>query len=333
MKAQVFTEQVKLAAGGQWDGILQSLCGLTDNEVNPRKRNIPCPHCGGRDRYEFKSADNGNYFCRHCGAGDGFSLIMKMQECRFPDAVDQVARWLGIERRSYRNEAEALADQARITASMEARRQEQEARRQQEAEQKKKRQEQVADTVPSILGKALPADPNHPYLVRKQLPPMNLRQDGNLLLIPLFARGHKLVNVEKIKPDGFKFGLEDGLRTNVYHRFGDESWTVYICEGWATGASLYLMERETIRVYSSMGKGNLEGVARIASEQNPDSRLIIAADNDTHQPDNPGLTDAMKAAQSVGALIMLPPAMQNSSNGADFSDYYLANGGLRHGNV
>lgn len=58
------SEQVKLAAYGQWDMILQNLCGLSDKETIPTKSGMPCPNCGGHDRYEFKSADNGYYMCR-----------------------------------------------------------------------------------------------------------------------------------------------------------------------------------------------------------------------------------------------------------------------------
>ncbi|WP_252177476.1 primase-helicase zinc-binding domain-containing protein [Endozoicomonas sp. 4G] len=333
MTAQLFTDRVKLAAGGQWDSILQAVCGLTDNEVNPRKRNIPCPHCGGRDRYEFRNADIGHYFCRHCGSGDGFSLIMKMQECRFPEAVDQVARYLGIERKPYRNEAEALAEQTRIAVRMAQRKALQEEWQALEAEEKRRRQNQVADRVPFILAGAKPADPNHPYLVKKKLPPLGLYQQGRLLLVALYAEGHKLVNLERITPEGKKFRLKYGLCEGVYHRFGAEAWTVYVCEGWATGASLYLMDSQAVRVYAAAGKHNLEAVARIARDQNPDSRLIIAADNDTHQPDNPGLSQALKAAESTGAAVLLPTLKQTSDQGTDFSDFYLATGGLKHGTV
>ena len=333
MTAHIYTERVKLAAGGHWDSILQAICGLTDNEVNPRKRNIPCPHCGGRDRYEFKSPDNGNYFCRHCGSGDGFSLIMKIQECRFPEAVEQVGRYLGIERKSYKSEAEELAEQARIAAKVETRKRERQIEQEREAERKRNRQVQVAASVPGILADAQPADPNHPYLVRKQLPPLGLYQQGRLLLVGLYVSGHRLVNLERITPEGKKLSLAGGLRDGVYHRFGAESWTVYVCEGWATGASLYLLDNQSVRVYSAMGKGNLEAVARIAREQNPDSRLIVAADNDTHQPDNPGLTEALKAAEAVRAAVLLPTQAKATSNGTDFSDFYLARGGLKHGSM
>ena len=30
MKTHVYTERVKLAAGGQWGSILQAMCGLTE---------------------------------------------------------------------------------------------------------------------------------------------------------------------------------------------------------------------------------------------------------------------------------------------------------------
>ena len=333
MKAQLFTERVKLTAGGQWDSILQALCGLTDNEVNPRKHNMPCPHCGGRDRYSFMNVDDGNYICRQCGSGDGFSLIMKLQECRFPEAVEQVGRYLGIERRSYRDQAEILAEETRINAMVKARKQEREQAEARETEKQQQCQGQVAERAARIMASAQPASPCHPYLKIKQLPPLGLLQQGSLLLVGLYAQGHRLVNIEHITSRGGKFGLKHGQRIGVYHRFGGHSWTVYICEGWATGASLYLMENQAVRVYAAMGKGSLENVARIAREQNPGSRLIVAADNDTHQPDNPGLAQALKAAETVGAAVLLPTLAQATSKGTDFSDFYLAKGGLKHGSM
>ena len=258
---------------------------------------------------------------------------MKIQECRFPEAVEQVGRYLGIERKSYQSETEKLAEQTRLAAQMEARRQKRRLRQEQEAQYKLNRQKRVAVNVPSILAEAQPADPNHPYLIKKQLPPLELYQQGRLLLVALYVKGHRLVNLERITPEGKKLSLAGGLRDGVYHRFGGESWTVYICEGWATGASLYLMENRAVRVYAAMGKGNLKAVARIAREQNPDSRLIVAADNDTHQSGNPGLSEALKAAEAIGATVLLPTLAQATGNGTDFSDFYLAMGGLKDGSM
>ncbi len=325
---QAFSEKVKLAATGQWDSILKKLCGLSDTEVNPRKKNIPCPICGGTDRYEFKTPDNGKYYCRVCsGWGDGFTLIMKMTQCSFYDAVQKVALHLGIENKSYNTPFQAQAENKQLALLAEERRRKQAIKQAIEDAKEKQKQKEVAENIPSILASAQPANPKHPYLVRKRLPPLGVRQIGSWLQIPLYADGHRLVNIERITPEGDKRGLKGGQRKGVYHRFGGQCWTVYICEGWATGASLYLMENQSVRVYSAMGKGNLLAVAKIAKSQNPDSRCILVADNDTHLAGNPGLNEALKAAKAIEATLILPNLSEQKAGGCDFSDYFLSKGG------
>lgn len=40
-----------------------------------KKRQGPCPLCGGRTRFRFTNKFNrGNWFCNHCGSGDGVAL-------------------------------------------------------------------------------------------------------------------------------------------------------------------------------------------------------------------------------------------------------------------
>ncbi len=269
---------------------------------------------------------NGNYICRQCGAGDGFSLIMKVSDCSFIEAVEMVGQYLGITRQGYSNPIH-------FEENIELRRLEKD-RYLKEAAAEKHRQEAVAaQRAVRLWNSASLANSEHPYLIRKQLPALGLKQSGNNLLIPLYAHDHELVNIEQINSCGKKFGLKNGKRKDVYYRFGQESWTVYICEGWATGASLYLMEGQTIQVYSAMGKGNLTAISYIAKEQNPDSRLILAADNDTHLSGNPGLKDALHAAEAVGATVMMPPAISTQHRGTDFSDFYLANGGHAYGTL
>ena len=43
-------DDVKRQAAGQWQRILQNVCGLTAEQVRPGYRG-PCPHCGGDDRF------------------------------------------------------------------------------------------------------------------------------------------------------------------------------------------------------------------------------------------------------------------------------------------
>jgi putative DNA primase/helicase len=40
--------------------------------------------CGGKDRFRFDDKEgHGTWICTHCGAGDGFSLLMKVMGIDF----------------------------------------------------------------------------------------------------------------------------------------------------------------------------------------------------------------------------------------------------------
>jgi len=83
--------QVKLDAVGRWPGIFSAL-GITVGEG----KHCPCPNCGGKDRFRFDDiAGAGTYFCSQCGAGDGWSLVMKVLGVDFVEAVEGVAKILG----------------------------------------------------------------------------------------------------------------------------------------------------------------------------------------------------------------------------------------------
>jgi len=54
-------------------------------------KHCPCPLCGGKDRYRWTDKDdNGCYFCNGCGAGNGFSLLMKFKDWDFRTAAREV---------------------------------------------------------------------------------------------------------------------------------------------------------------------------------------------------------------------------------------------------
>ena len=83
---------IKEETVGRWPGILASL-GI---EVGNSGKHCPCPNCGGRDRYRFDNKEGrGTYYCNGCGAGDGFSLVMKCLNVDFKGAVEAVRRVIG----------------------------------------------------------------------------------------------------------------------------------------------------------------------------------------------------------------------------------------------
>lgn len=85
---------LKARAYGRWPSILTA-CGV-DSEILTR-RNKPCPLCrNGRDRFTFDDKNgNGDYYCRKCGAGDGFNLLMKCLGIDFIEAEKRVGRAIG----------------------------------------------------------------------------------------------------------------------------------------------------------------------------------------------------------------------------------------------
>lgn len=86
-------DDVKRRAHGRWTDILAT---LSVDECILRKRNLPCPLCGGTDRFQYtdKFAE-GNYHCRHCGPGGGFKLLQAVKGIDFNTALQEVERCVG----------------------------------------------------------------------------------------------------------------------------------------------------------------------------------------------------------------------------------------------
>lgn len=75
-------------ARGRWHGILVAL-GV--DAAFLRDKHGPCPACGGKDRFRFDDKDGaGTYHCSQCGAGDGFSLLMKVTGKGFAEVAKEV---------------------------------------------------------------------------------------------------------------------------------------------------------------------------------------------------------------------------------------------------
>jgi putative DNA primase/helicase len=66
-------------------------------DVALKKRNRPCPACGGKDRFTFDNRKGcGDFFCRHCGAGTGFDLLMRVHGWTFTKARQEVIKAAGL---------------------------------------------------------------------------------------------------------------------------------------------------------------------------------------------------------------------------------------------
>ena len=86
-------DEVKRRAHGRWTEILGSL-GVEERIL--KKRNGPCPLCGGTDRFQYTDKfGEGNYHCRSCGAGGGFKLLQAAKGIDFNTALREVEQCVG----------------------------------------------------------------------------------------------------------------------------------------------------------------------------------------------------------------------------------------------
>lgn len=136
-----------------------------------------------------------------------------------------------------------------------------------------------------------------PYIVKKGIRPIGARQLRNQLLIPMCQINPEhpeelsLVSLQIITEaetdDGGK-EIKKVFLTGTPKKGSfcllappgtDDADIVYVCEGWATGCSIYQATKKP--VYVAFDAGNLDSV--IASiKQIEKAKIVIAADNDCH---------------------------------------------------
>lgn len=178
---------------------------------------------------------------------------------------------------------------------------------------------------------------SHPYLTKKDVMPHNTKlgkwaykdEDGtlcteeNALLVPLYKNG-ELVSMQGILPNGDKKLLYKGEKQAVYHDFGECTHTILLCEGWATGATLY--EATQLYTLACIDAGNLQHVAKYIRKKYPLCRIVICADNDQYKKSNTGLKSAYKTSCAVDADVIYPIFSDVTSKPTDFNDLYHETG-------
>lgn len=186
-----------------------------------------------------------------------------------------------------------------------------------------KRHAQAAARVRAQLAISSPANPGHPYLVRKGIRSHCVRVTGSLLFVPIQVAG-EVTSGQTIAPDGTKRFYPGGRIKGGYYLIDDETTRpdpLLVCEGFATGAALH--EDIGAPVYVAFTAGNIETVAKHVREVHQDRLIVIAADNDQWTPGNPGVTHANRAARAVGGKLLIPDftGMDTSGRPTDWNDW------------
>lgn len=181
----------------------------------------------------------------------------------------------------------------------------------------------AADRCSAIWDKASPASNDHPYLMTKSVKAYGLKQQGNNLLVPARDNQNKLWSMQSISPSGDKLFHRGGLKKGRYHFLQGDKATIYICEGYATGATIHALSGSSVAI--AFDAGNLQPVASTLKTANPDSVLVIACDNDHSRDKNIGLTKGRVAAQALSIGVAYPP-FEKREEGSDFNDYAALKG-------
>ncbi|WP_053113055.1 toprim domain-containing protein [Marinobacter sp. CP1] len=190
--------------------------------------------------------------------------------------------------------------------------------------QLKQRQATAAQRARNMWQKAKPASPDHPYLVKKQVPPFRARQIGPALVLDIRDITGQLSSLQFIQPDGAKKLLSGGAKQErfipVTGADGGDPETILICEGWATGATLAASMPAAL-VLAAIDAGNLPAVAVATRQRWPGCDLIICGDDDRKTEGNPGATAAKRAAELSAARLALPEWPQGCPvHLSDFND-------------
>lgn len=153
-----------------------------------------------------------------------------------------------------------------------------------------------------------------PYMEAKKIGLHGARIYGGKNVIVPIMDGPQLVSWQMIDSDGGKRFPFGGKKTGCYNIVGqiDPTKPILICEGWATGVSLY-QALDGRGVVVAFDAGNLLPVARAIRAIYTATPIIIAADNDESQTGQKAAAKVMAAVADVS--IVMPKKI-----GYDFND-------------
>ena len=158
------------------------------------------------------------------------------------------------------------------------------------------------------------AKPDHPYLKKKQIEPLGIKQSGNILHVPFYSHNNPNIiqSWQTIDREGKKLFKKDHSIEGSYFYHGKLKSRIYVCEGYATAISIYMLTDHMVVACGS--KGTLVKTAKLLKAKYPKAQVIIALDND-----GPKSTDIEipKGIESV------KPILPHSRDKYDYNDYYI----------
>lgn len=193
-------------------------------------------------------------------------------------------------------------------------------------------QERISESCEGYWQNMSPVE-THEYLTRKRVKSYGLKQFMDKLVIPAQDIDGKIWSFQYISPNGAKHFRSGGRKNGCFYPLGDlkNSSTIYICEGYATAATIYNATTSDILNFSKVAvvafdAGNLYAVTEAIRQRYPDVEIVICADNDAYGPKNTGLLKAQNAAKHFNAKVVFPEFKDTSSKPTDFNDLLILEG-------
>lgn len=200
------------------------------------------------------------------------------------------------------------------------------------AEEERKAQEKARGRCAQWL-RVFPRPDGHLYLAAKGVEAHGplYQSDEELtrdwLALPLQDIDGTVHSMQFIAEDGTKRFVSGGRVAGCYYPLAEvPGGPLLVCEGYATGASLF--EATGWSVVCAMNCGNLLAVVQSLRKKYPARTIVLCADNDQFTDGNPGLTKAQAAAKAVNGLVACPDFSDNTLGGkpTDFNDLHTAAG-------
>ena len=202
----------------------------------------------------------------------------------------------------------------------------------------KKKKEGDRKEFSELFKSMLPADPNHPYLLKKNVKAHEgVKVFNNYLMIPAYdLETNRIVSVEKIfelKDKDFFMKRHNYSKKGVYFPIGEISNMIFIAEGYATAATVHEVTEEFVAV--SFGHHGLYDVALHFSKIHPTKPIIICADfKDSIKPQKEkdeefqklDLVSRLKRKITQNGLLnvsVIYPLFPFKDGSTDFNDLYV----------
>lgn len=195
----------------------------------------------------------------------------------------------------------------------------------QRQDEEKRIHREAAQKAIQIWERAHPVVETFPYLMKKQVQSHELRFHKGKAIVPVSdILTNKLISIQFIDENGDKRFLSGGKIRGGYYLIGKlKKPVLYLCEGYATGATIHEVTGHSVAI--AFNSGNLAKVASGLAKRNPGLNLIIAADNDRYNEINIGVNKAKMAAESVGCQYVIPE-FPEGKDGTDFNDLFIVAG-------